>query len=79
MLAPVELGEDVKLTTFNFLTLTCPLMPRLKSEVSYFESEDLDGEGFGFVRKRRRGAGDHFEEEDCQATLVLAPNICYLR
>ena len=54
-------------------------MPRLKSEVSYFESEDLDGESFGFVRKRRRGAGDHFEEEDCQATLVLAPNICYLR
>ena len=76
MLAPVELGEDVNL---DCLTLTCPLMPRLKSEVSYFESEDVDGEGFGFVRKRRRGAGDHFEEEDCQATLVLAPNICYLR
>ena len=75
MLAPVEQGEDVNLQP----SLLDIVLPRLKSEVSYFESEDLDGEGFGFVRKRRRGAGDHFEEEDCQATLVLAPNICYLR
>ena len=75
MLAPVELGEDLS----SHFSLFDIVLPRLKSEVSYFESEDLDGEGFGFVRKRRRGAGDHFEEEDCQATLVLAPNICYLR
>ena len=59
------------------------LLIRLTSEVSYFEREEGE-EGFEAVKrsKRRRGGGGGGEstfEEECQATVVLAPNICYLR
>ena len=59
------------------------LLTRLTSEVSYFEKEEGE-EGFEAVKrsKRRRGGGGGGEstfEEECQATVVLAPNICYLR
>ena len=55
-------------------------MTRLTSEVSYFEREEGE-EGFEAEKrsKRRRGGGDSAFEEECQATVVLAPNICYLR
>jgi len=49
--------------------------------VSYFEREEGE-EGFKAVKranKRRGGEGESTFEEECQATVVLAPNICYLR
>ena len=58
------------------------LLTRLTSEVSYFEREGGD-EGFKAVKRsnKRRGGGggESTFEEECQATVVLAPNICYLR
>ena len=56
------------------------LLTRLTSEVSYFEREEGE-EGFEVEKrsKRGRGGGDSAFEEECQATVVLAPNICYLR
>ena len=55
------------------------LLTRLTSEVSYFEREEGE-EGERRSKKRRGGGGGESAfEEECQATVVLAPNICYLR
>ena len=57
------------------------LLTRLTSEVSYFEREEGE-EGFDAVKRsngNRGGGGEESFEEECQATVVLAPNICYLR
>ena len=55
------------------------LLTRLTSEVSYFERE----EGFEAVKRSKKngggGGGEAAFEEECQATVVLAPNVCYLR
>ena len=58
------------------------LLTRLTSEVSYFEREGRE-EGFEAVKRSKKnrggGGGESAFEEECQATVVLAPNICYLR
>ena len=58
------------------------LLTRLTSEVSYFEREEGE-EGFEAVKRSKKnrggGGGESAFEEECQATVVLAPNICYLR
>ena len=53
------------------------LLARLTSEVSYFERDEGE-EGFEAVKKSKKKRESAFEEE-CQATVVLAPNTCYLR
>ena len=58
----------------NNKSIDVGLVTRLTSEVSYFER----GEGLEAVKRSKNNRGGAFEEE-CQATVVLAPNVCYLR